>query len=165
MNSMAGRWLAAGVAMAALAVVLLGARPPVAVAQAPDGTLGEDQRCLALSMYWEARGEGPEGMRAVGSVVLNRVESEDFPDTPCEVVYQGGETPPCQFSWWCDGRSDTPRDAEQWRTALTLAAELLAHRGDDPTRGALFFHSADIPVPWRVERARTARIRNHVYYR
>ena len=165
MNASFGRRLGAGAAIGALAVVILGGHGPVAVAQTADGTLGEDQRCLALSMYWEARGEGPEGMRAVGSVVLNRVESDEFPDTPCEVVYQGGETPPCQFSWWCDGRSDTPREAEQWQTAIALAAELLADRGADPTRGALFFHSADIAVPWRVERTRTARILSHIYYR
>jgi spore germination cell wall hydrolase CwlJ-like protein len=33
----------------------------------------EATRCLALALYWEAKTEGPEGMRAVASVVLNRV--------------------------------------------------------------------------------------------
>src|SRR5690606_34650112 len=102
------------------------------------------RECLALAMYWEARSEGPEGMRAVGSVVLNRVEHEEFPKTPCDVVHQGGETPPCQFSWWCDGKSDRPQELELWETAMALAAELLEDRGEDPTRGALFFHSANI---------------------
>ena len=129
---------------------------------APDA---EHRECLALTMYWEARGEGPEGMRAVGSVVLNRVEHEEFPATPCEVVYQGGETPPCQFSWWCDGKSDRPQELELWETAMALAAELLEDRGEDPTRGALFFHSANIGVPWRIERTRTAEILGHIYYR
>src|SRR5690606_11867374 len=98
----------------------------------PEIAAGEQHRCLALSMYWEARSEGPQGMRAVGSVVLNRVESDAFPSTPCDVVYEGGETPPCQFSWWCDGRSDSPSDEEQWEVALRLAAEMLSDRGDDP---------------------------------
>jgi hypothetical protein len=116
-------------------------------------------------MYFEARSEGPEGMRAVGSVVLNRIASDEFPGTACAVVYEGGETPPCQFSWWCDGRSDAPTNSEHWETALALAAEMLEERGDDPTDGALFFHSADIPVPWQLERKRTVQILGHVYYR
>jgi spore germination cell wall hydrolase CwlJ-like protein len=154
-------------AIAAVATVLaaIAGRQPIAVAQTAEGRFSEDQRCLALAMYWEARSEGREGMRAVASVVLNRVESDDFPDTPCEVVHEGGETPPCQFSWWCDGRSDAPRDSKQWQTAVALAAQMLSNRGEDPTRGALFFHSAAIPMPWGVERTLTARILRHVYYR
>lgn len=124
-----------------------------------------EQQCLALSMYFEARSEGEEGMLAVGAVVLNRVASEHFPGSVCGVVRQGGETPPCQFSWWCDGRSDAPRDAELWRLAQRLAAKLLTDPPEDPTRGALFFHSADIAVPWRRARTRTVQISKHIYYR
>ncbi len=120
------------------------------------------RHCMALTMYWEARGEGREGMLAVGSVVLNRVDDPRFPGTVCGVVYQGGETPPCQFSWWCDGRSDRPTSREQWHVALTLADELLTARPPDRTNGALFFHSASMESPWR--RTRAARIGNHVFY-
>lgn len=123
----------------------------------------EAQHCLALAMYWEARGEGRPGMLAVGSVVMNRVEDHRFPDSVCGVVYQGGETPPCQFSWWCDGRSDRPTDAAQWSVSSKLAAELLSSAFDDPTDGALFFHSTSIRAPWR--RARTAQIGGHIFYR
>lgn len=134
-------------------------------AEPPKADMNNDQHCLALAMYFEARTEGAEGMRAVGAVVLNRVENDEFPSTPCEVVRQGGESPPCQFSWWCDGKSDVPRDEEQWLSALELAAAMLEDRGEDPTHGALFFHSARIPVPWRVERTRTVEILGHIYYR
>lgn len=121
------------------------------------------QHCLALAMYWEARGEGRHGMLAVGSVVLNRVEDHRFPNSVCGVVYQGGETPPCQFSWWCDGKSDRPTDAAQWLASSDLAAELLTTQFHDPTDGALFFHSTSISSPWR--RARTAEIGGHIFYR
>jgi spore germination cell wall hydrolase CwlJ-like protein len=114
-------------------------------------------------MYWEARGEGRSGMKAVGAVIINRVESDHFPDDHCGVVYQGGETPPCQFSWWCDGKSDRPRDRQQWALALNVADDLLGGHFDDPTHGALFFHSTAIERPWR--RMRTARIGRHVFYR
>ena len=121
------------------------------------------QRCVALAMYWEARGEGRDGMLAVGSVVLNRVDDDRFPDSVCGVVYQGGETPPCQFSWWCDGKSDRPTQQAAWLASLDLARDLLADRPPDPTHGALFFHNTSIKAPWR--RDRTARIGNHVFYR
>ena len=91
-----------------------------------------EQQCLALAMYWEARGEGERGMLAVGSVVLNRVQSREFPNRACAVVKQGGESPPCQFSWWCDGKSDTPRARPQWNAALTTADYLLRARPRDP---------------------------------
>lgn len=127
--------------------------------------MNEQLRCLALSLYWEARSEGREGMIAVGSVVLNRVASEEFPATVCAVVYEGGETPPCQFSWWCDGKSDVPRDDEMWKVALDVANELLTDPPIDPTQGGLFFHSTGIEMPWRVARTRTVEILGHVYYR
>lgn len=128
-------------------------------------TLRDEQACLALSIYWEARGEQRSGMIAVGWTVLNRVRSEHFPSTPCDVVRQGGELPPCQFSWWCDGKSDRPRDRNAWTKALLISAELLLDPPPDPTGGALFFHSTGIPVPWQRKRLRTARIGRHVFYR
>ena len=137
-----------------------GAEPPVS-----SGVSAEELRCMALSMYWEARSEGEEGMVAVGSVVLNRIASPDFPNSVCGVVFEGGETPPCQFSWWCDGTSDRPTETQLWTLANAVATRLLTDAPADPTNGALFFHSTGIDVPWRVPRTRTARIRGHVYYR
>ncbi len=132
------------------------------VAAAPPSSEG---RCLALSMYWEAKAEGERGMRAVGHVVMNRVADDRFPDTPCAVVHQGGERPPCQFSWYCDGKSDRPTELRAWRTAERLAEELLAERLRDTTRGALFFHAKRIETPWRTKRRRTVTIGDHVFYR
>jgi len=133
------------------------------VANANAASLSDEQQCLALNMYWEARGEGRQGMIAVGWTVLNRVRSRHFAATPCEIIRQGGEQPPCQFSWWCDGKSDLPRDQNSWRSAQIIAAELLVNPPPDPTHGALFFHSTSIRPPW--QRVRTVRIGRHVFYR
>lgn len=121
------------------------------------------QHCLALSMYWEARGEGNKGMTGVGWVVLNRLRSPHFPNNVCAVVFDGGEKPPCQFSWWCDGKSDRPRDKRSWDIALDLAAKLLTDPPRDPTKGALFFHSNKIRPDWK--RRKTAHFGGHIYYR
>jgi N-acetylmuramoyl-L-alanine amidase len=121
------------------------------------------QHCLALAMYWEAKSEGPDGMLAVASVVLNRVAHPEFPDTVCGVVKQGGESPPCQFSWWCDGRSDRPIEAHAWATATRIAERALRSPPSDLTDGALFFHNISIATPWA--RKRTVQIGQHVFYR
>lgn len=122
-------------------------------------------RCLALTMYWEAKGEGRTGMLAVASVVLNRVAHRSFPDSVCGVVKQGGEAPPCQFSWWCDGRSDQPTDPRVWALAEALAHDALTRRPPDYTEGALFFHNDRISYPWLRKRQRTVQIGRHVFYR
>lgn len=124
-----------------------------------------ERRCLALTMYWEARGEGERGMIAVGAVVLNRTAHHAFPGSVCAVVTQGGETPPCQFEWWCDGRSNIPREPASWRASLETADYMLRARLGDPTHGALFFHATRIRPDWSRRLERTTKIGNHVFYR
>ena len=84
--------------------------------------------CLAENIYFESRAEGVEGKAAVANVTRNRVNSELFPNSYCEVVYQGPVRESwktkkqkdladedrvyypikhrCQFSWYCDGVKD-----------------------------------------------------------
>jgi spore germination cell wall hydrolase CwlJ-like protein len=147
------------------AVCWLGLGGPRAAAETHEQAVG----CLALAMYWEAKAEGVEGMRAVAAVVLNRVAHPQFPRTVCGVVKQGGERPPCQFSWWCDGKSDQPTERRAWKRAQRLARTILSaprqQAGADPTRGALFFHSARISTPWVMPRQRTVQIGHHIFYR
>lgn len=55
----------------------------------PVASGGEQWRCLAEALYFEARGESARGLFAVGEVILNRVDSARFPDTLCGVIHQG----------------------------------------------------------------------------
>ena len=124
------------------------------------------QQCLALTVYFEAAGEPLESQRAVAHVVLNRARHAGFPEDVCAVVRQGGQQAPCQFSWWCDGRSDRPAPGRPWQTAQRVAADALAGRSVDPTRGALYFHRADLGrLAWTRPLHLAARIGSHVYYR
>ncbi|HSA80911.1 MAG TPA: cell wall hydrolase [Geminicoccaceae bacterium] len=136
---------------------------PGAAEAAP--THQDPAHCLALALYWEAKSEGPAGMLAVAAVVLNRVAHPQFPDTVCAVVTEGGETPPCQFSWWCDGKSDRPTEQHAWTLAQRLARSVVAAPPHDPTRGALFFHNTSISTPWVRRRERTVQIGRHMFYR
>lgn len=146
-------------ALAAGVTIVLAARAEAAPPSA------QNVRCLALAMYWEAKNEGRDGMLAVASVVLNRVVHPEFPDTVCAVVKQGGEAPPCQFSWWCDGKSDRPTEPRAWQLATRIADTALRNPPSDHTDGALFFHSTGIGRPWARERQRTVQIGRHIFYR
>ena len=77
---------------------------------------GEEREILARIVYLEARGECAEGRQAVAEVVLNRVQSDAFPDTVAEVVFQPG-----QFSTADDLADAEPGENEY--AAVDQAAE------------------------------------------
>lgn len=109
--------------------------------------------CLALAMYHEARGEGVIGELAVGTVVINRSMSGDrrWPKTICGVVKQGGTLPlnGCQFSFYCDGRSDTPYDRVAWDNSMWNARWLLSGRVSYPRlREATCYHAKEKRPHW-----------------
>lgn len=160
---------AIGIGMAALAFPTAHGR---AATLAPDDgsrpALEQRQiECLALNIYWEARSEPIRTRRAIAHVTLNRVSHADYPDTVCEVVRQGREKSfgRCQFSWWCDGRSDRPRDEAAWEDALALARAVMARPSADPTNGALYFHQASIRPKWAGRKSRVGRIGHLIFYR
>lgn len=154
------------VAFALLAGPATGMTPYVSPGAAPH--VDEEQvECLALAIYWEARGESLMDQLAVAHVAVNRTLDPQFPDDVCGVVKQGGERPlgQCQFSWWCDGRDDTPHEAEAWRDAMALAEAALSGRSDDPTGGAVYFHHRRVHPKWAAQKDRTGRFGAHIFYR
>jgi hypothetical protein len=132
-------------------------------------TLGnprDEISCLALNIYFEARGEPDVGKLAVGHVVMNRVLSGRFPSTVCEVVQQGGEMRRyrCQFTWWCDGRSDKPRSIADWRRSSELALAIYWGQSEDPTSGALWYHADYVNPAWRNDFVLGTKIGRHIFY-
>ena len=127
---------------------------------------GDEIRCLALNIYFEARSEPEVGKHAVGHVVMNRVSSKRFPNTVCDVVRQGGELRRyrCQFSWWCDGRSDTPFNKREWNRSSEIARAVYWGRTEDPTAGALWYHADYAKPSWRKEFERGPKIGRHIFY-
>ncbi|MDH3474807.1 MAG: cell wall hydrolase [Rhodospirillales bacterium] len=130
------------------------------------GDLDEELRCLALNIYFEARGESDAGRSAVGHVVMNRVSDRRFPATVCAVVQQGGEMVRhrCQFSWWCDGRSDRPLDRRSWEAAGTIARAVYWGLSEDPTQGALWYHADYVAPYWSKAFEEGPTIGRHVFY-
>jgi len=135
----------------------------------------EHRKCLALNVYFEARNQPIRGQMAVAYVTLNRVNDMRFPKTICEVVKQGkyyGNSPrrdKCQFSFWCDGRSDKPKNITAWNNARKIADRVLNNYGKpkkDMTRGALYYHANYVKPDWsKFNLEHSVTIGSHIFYK
>ena len=130
--------------------------------------------CMALNIYHEANNQSMLGQIAVGQVVMNRVADSRFPDTVCEVVKQAvthkGTNKPilfrCSFSWYCDGKDDTPKNEKAWRKAQDVAFLVIYDKIKlDVTEGATHYHATYVRPSWAKTKKRTTRIEKHIFYR
>ncbi|MEJ8546067.1 cell wall hydrolase [Brevibacillus borstelensis] len=114
-----------------------------------------DMELLARLVYAEGRGEPYEGQVAIAAVVLNRVESPQFPNTVYEVIFARNAFSPVK-----NGRL-SPDTNETARRAVIDAVN-----GQDPSRGALYFFNPNTATSdWIRSRTPMLRIQNHVFAR
>jgi spore germination cell wall hydrolase CwlJ-like protein len=130
----------------------------------------EDQsECLAEALYYEARGEGTEGEKAVAEVVLQRTRDKNYPHTICGVVYEGAQPHArgCQFSFACDGALRKPKEPTTWMRVRHLADAIMsgAVRLAGETGHALYYHKVGIEPAWADTMVKTVQIGNHIFYR
>jgi len=144
--------------------------------------------CLATNIYHEARGESFAGKVAVANVTHNRVNSERYPNTYCDVVYQaqmyinwrGNEVPArhkCQFSWYCDGKPDDiilkTADGKiikshmlAWEESLEIATQTIKGQLPDITDGATHYYNHNITEPyWAGYYVQVVQIDNHTFHK
>ncbi|HET7084785.1 MAG TPA: cell wall hydrolase [Rhizomicrobium sp.] len=126
-----------------------------------------EHRCLAEALYYEARGEGTRGEKAVAEVVFHRINTGNFGHSICAVVYEGSDRKGCQFSFTCNGDMKRPREASAWQDAEQLAAQILTGQVqlNNATGGATNYHAISVKPYWAPTLARTAKIGNHIFYR
>ncbi|MFJ4346267.1 cell wall hydrolase [Pseudomonas sp. NPDC089401] len=136
-----------------------------AVDPAGQAPMDDSITCLARTIYWEAKGADEKDMSAVASVVINRLGKDGFPDTICGVVKQGVESKACQFSWWCDGRSDQVEEAGRYDVAKEIARKALNQQLKDSTGGALYFHDRNVHPDWAKVYRKTAETRHFLFYK
>lgn len=128
-------------------------RAEAAVTAARDAGPSRDEVLLAMAIHGEARGEPFTGQVAVGAVILNRVASEQFPDSIGGVIFQPGA-----FTAVTDGQIDLPPDAQAFRAARAALS------GWDPSDGALYYYNpARSSSPWIWTRPVIKRIGRHVF--
>ena len=139
---------------------------------------------MALNIYHEARSDSTLGQEAVGMVTMNRVYSDKYPDTICDVVYQSHLNSrgnpirnKCQFSWYCDGKSDkipNMPNNQTWQNAEFVAkAMLLQYNMTDTgdyfgiTCGATHYHANYVVPNWIEDRGmdRVKQIGSHIFYK
>jgi len=141
---------------------------------------------MAQNIYFEARGEPIKGQLAVGNVVLNRVKSKKYPNTVCEVIKQARIDPirgtpikhKCQFSWYCDGKSDKVQflkaykrqyveaDYNAFVTAAHLSIQLLAGRFGDNTNGSTHYFNPKKANPhWAESMTHNVTYENHMFFK
>ena len=121
--------------------------------------------CLSRTIYWESKGGAAADMEGVASVVMNRLGHEGFPDTVCDVVKQGVKERTCQFSWWCDGRSDDVEEPVQYTLAKEIARKALNQQLSDRTRGAMYFHDRNVSPAWAKAYVKTTETPRFLFYK
>ncbi|MAM61657.1 cell wall hydrolase [Maritimibacter sp. UBA3975] len=94
----------------------------------------KDHECMSRAMYFESNRSSRDGMVAVGSVVMNRVASDDFPNNVCGVVGQRGQFAPGVMSKKMTEEASVARVSEA--AAAVLSGERHPHTGN-----ARFFHA------------------------
>jgi len=140
----------------------------------------DESYCLAQNVYFEARNQPLAGQMAVISVTVNRMNDKRFPNTICGVVYEGPHRPSwkdntvmipvrhrCQFSWYCDGKSDRVHDMETFNRIFELTTGVVdgSYTIADITEGATHYHADYVEPAWAKTKTKTIEIEDHIFYR
>lgn len=127
---------------------------------------GAQWRCLAEALYFEARGESVKGQFAVAEVILNRVDSAEFPNEICAVVHQGtGRKYQCQFTYTCDGNKEVIHEKRAFENVGKVASLMVKGAPRALTEGATHYHTRAVSPRWAHRFPRTATIGVHHFYR
>ncbi len=118
-----------------------------------NGFSSSDVYLLARTIYAEGRGEPYVGQVAIGAVVLNRIKSDQFPNTVSGVVYQKHA-----FTAVSDGQINlTPNE-----TAMKAARDAI--NGWDPSGGAIYYYNPAVATSsWIFTRTTVTVIGKHVF--
>lgn len=137
----------------------------------------EQIECLTQAIYFEARGEPVKGWAAVGSVILNRVRSLQFPNNICAVVKQSKKTfhprsrafyipikHQCQFTYFCDGKPEEINNWNVYYRIRQLAVEMFLKQDYDTVNGATHYHTNQVSPKWK-NAVIVKVINNHIFKR
>ena len=155
-----------GVMTSPTATVSTASVGPADLGAMPAASGGAEWQCLAEALYFEARGETTKGIFAVGEVILNRVDSGNYPNTICGVVNQGtGRRYACQFTYTCDGNDERIGEPAAYARVGKVAKLLIEGAPRDLTAGATHYHTRAVSPRWARRFPQTAQIGSHLFYR
>jgi spore germination cell wall hydrolase CwlJ-like protein len=126
-----------------------------------------EQKCLAVGIYFEARGENTRGQAAVAQVILNRVRNPTYPNTICGVVYQNDHwRNACQFSFACDGKKDVITSPHHYKMAKDIALAVTAGKIFIADVGSsTHYHATYVHPRWSRTMEKMKKIGLHIFYR
>src|SRR5579883_3552866 len=99
-----------------------------------------ERDCLMRAMYFESNRSSEEGLLAVGTVVMNRVESGRYANTICGVVGEPG-----QFAAGALTKRLSERESG---LAQKVADEVVAGKRHSGMQNVMFFHQAGLHFPY-----------------
>lgn len=108
--------------------------------------------CLALNIYYEARGEPEIGQIAVAHVTQNRVNKNN--SNICKEVFKKN-----QFSWTRKSYTIPKSSDKAWQKSLSIAKSFNQH--PDPTQGCLYFSGREVTLNKR----HFKKIGNHRFFK
>lgn len=100
-----------------------------------------ERDCLARAMFFESIRSSREGLVAVGTVVMNRVDSDAYPDTICGVVGQKNQFAP--------GVLSRKMDSKALPDVMAAADAVLAGERHPAAKNAHHFHQAGLKFPYK----------------
>ncbi|ERN52926.1 cell wall hydrolase [Alkalihalophilus marmarensis] len=124
----------------------------------PAAITTEERELLSRLVHAEAQGEPYAGKVAVATVVLNRVDHPEFPDTIKEVINEIGPSGHYAFSPVQNGMINQQADDE----AKQAVQEAIAFQSD--SQGSIYFYNPEIATNhWIGTQTETVRIGKHVF--
>lgn len=129
--------------------------------------LQREKQCLTAALWWEARGEGLQGIKAVASVIENRKHSSGYPSTYCKIIKQHK-----QFSFVLEGKpihkleqQVKPSEKEVFALVSSLAEQMLQGRFKPVLpRKVLHYTTHAVSNTWTQKMQVVAKVGNHRFY-
>jgi N-acetylmuramoyl-L-alanine amidase len=123
--------------------------------------LDEEARCIAVAVYFEARGESLEGQLAVARVIMNRAASGRYPPSWCATVKQ-----PWQFSFVRGGRFPAVDESSAaWARAQGVTRLAINNIVASLDTDVLWYHADYVAPSWGRRLSRVQKIGTHIFYR
>jgi len=110
--------------------------------------------CLAKNIYFEARDQSPKGQIAVVCKVVEQTNRKNG-----KIVLHK-----CHFSWFCDGKSDIPKNKMSWNISLLIANAMLKNKVKDFLHGSTHYHRIDVDPYWNKRMLKFSTIGDHIFY-
>jgi spore germination cell wall hydrolase CwlJ-like protein len=130
----------------------------------------KELKCMVSNIYFEAAQESVAGKLAVALVTMNRVANPAFPNTVCDVVFEGSNRKDllCQFSWTCSPavNKSTPKTTTSWEESEKIAKIVMFQKESivDITGGAIYYHADYVNPKWSKIHKKTVTIDRHIFY-